>query len=80
MYMCTYYTYIYICPSPRTSLDPLKLIVSIILVPFWVYWALWLMLNISVTNSHFAKRPAAREITTFGCHVGTNVSESVNSY
>ena len=60
-----------ICFSPR----PLKLMILIICGAFWVYRALWDMLNIIVSNSHFGKRPAAREMTTLGSHVG---SQSAN--
>ena len=45
------------------SLDPFKLIISIILGALWVYRALADMLTIIVSNSHFGKRPAARDIT-----------------
>ena len=53
-----------------SSLDPLKLIILIILGALWVHQTLGDMLNIIVSNSHFGKRPTAREMTTFVSHVG----------
>mgnify|MGYP000267374036 CR=1 FL=1 len=58
-------------------LDPSKLTILIIFDPLWVCGALGDMLTNIVSNSHFGKRPTAREMTTFVSHV---VSESVNSY
>ena len=54
--------------------------ILIILGVLWVYLALGHMLGIIVSNSHFGGRSLAREITTFACHVGAHVNESVNSY
>ena len=71
--------YIYV-PSWRSPLDHVKLIILIILWAFWVYQGYLDMLSTIVSNSHFGKRPIAREMTTFVSNVGVHVSESVNSY
>ena len=42
-----------------------------------MYEALGNMLGIIVSNSDWGKRPAARDKTIFGSHVGAHVSESV---
>ena len=57
--------------------QPLKLLILIILGAFWMYQTLLDMLNTNVSNSHFGKRHAVREMTTFVSHVGT---QRVNSY
>ena len=60
-----------------SPLNPLKPFILINLGAFWVYQGLLDMLRTIVLNSHFGKRPLAREMAAFRSHVGT---QSVNPY
>ena len=51
-------------------LDPSKPINPIRVGSFWVRGAFGNMLTSIVPNSHFRKRPGARDMTIFGSHVG----------
>ena len=53
--------------------DPSKLIILIRFDPFWVYRALGNILKSIVSNSHFGKRPGARDMTILRCHVGAHI-------
>ena len=53
--------------------QPLKTFYWINLETFWVYQGLLDMLTTIVSNSHFGKRPIAREMTIFGFHVRPHV-------
>ena len=58
---------------PGASLDPSKLINLFFLDFSWVCEALGNKLTSMVSNSHFGKRLVARELTTFGFHVGPHI-------
>ena len=61
--------------NPRElSLDPSKLIISNIVAPLWMCEALGNILTSFVSNSHFGKQSVARVMTTFRCHVLSNVT------
>ena len=47
---------------------------------FWVDAAFGNILSSIVLNSHFGKRPVARDITIFGSHFLPHVTEHVDSY
>ena len=63
--------------SGGPALDPSKLMNFIILGSLWVHEALGDMLTSIVSNSHFGKRPGARDMTIFGCHVGPHIPNFV---
>ena len=53
--------------------DPSKLINSIIFDPIWAREVLDNILTSIVSNSHFGKRPGARDMSIFGSHVGPHI-------
>ena len=57
--------------------QPLKTLILVVLEAFWVHQTLLDMPRTIVANSHFGKRPTAREMITFVCHVG---AQSANPY
>ena len=59
--------------APGGVLAPSKLMISIILNPFWVYALCGYILRSIVSKSHFWKRPGARDMIFFGSHVGPHI-------
>ena len=67
--------------TPRgPPLDPSKLLILVIFEPLWVYRAVGDILTSIVSNSHFAKRPAARDMTICGSHFLPHVTNHASSY
>ena len=62
-----------IIPSGNLTLNRLKPIIFIILGAFCVYQTLGDVLTSIVSNSHFWKRPGARDMTILGAHVGSHI-------
>ena len=65
---------------PEGPSDPSELIACTIFESFWVERTLDMILTSVVSNSHFGKRPVARDMTIFGSNVGPHVSENVCLY
>ena len=61
-------------------LDPSKLNDVLALVALWVNGALGDILSSIVSNSHFRKRPVARDMTIFGSHILPHVTGNVFTY